>query len=187
MSIDNRNRLTDNPDHSEFMLHIVPHLPAITTLIRFRIRNKAEWDDILQNTLLCAWQSFHTLQNFQSLKPWLLSICGNCCRMHLRSSIRHDHCKSSLSDEMKQNHQNSMGRSIGDNTLNTVIDIQRSLEKLSDRERRMLINFYFKDLKVAEIALLEQRPAGTIKRWMHTSRNHLKNIVDEAPDIKPKG
>jgi len=172
-----------------FMRRITPHLSAISALIRFRIPWRDDWDDVLQNTLLCAWRSLAELRDEQALKPWLLKICGNCCHMHMRSTLRRDACRDRYRDVWERDEATgrsrsiAMGRSRGDVTAETRIELERLMAQLPETERRMMVDYYFKGLQVAEIAAREHRPEGTVKRRLHSGRQRMRTMMaqDTAP------
>src|SRR5215469_7594992 len=41
-------------------------------------------EDIVQDTLLAAWQHQEQMQSHDRIDAWLISIAHNCCRMHFR-------------------------------------------------------------------------------------------------------
>jgi RNA polymerase sigma-70 factor (ECF subfamily) len=58
----------------------VPHLDAVYTLARYLLRNPSDADDAVQECYLRALRHFDTLRS-QDVKPWLLAILRNVCRV----------------------------------------------------------------------------------------------------------
>ena len=170
-----------------FLELINPHLEIISRLIRFRISNSADWDDVLQNTLLCAWRAMPKLRDRDALKPWLLRICGNCCHMHLRSRIRRENFQAAIQTEPTIMHRIASGRNQGDVTINAQLEVGKLLGQLSDSERKLLLDYYFKGLRVADIAARENQPEGTIKRRLHACRSRLRSFLETPGETETKG
>lgn len=176
-----------------FMDRVTPHLQSLTALIRFRIPWRDDWDDVLQTTLLCAWRAMPELRDTRALKPWLLKICGNCCHMHMRSTIRRDTHTQRYRETMTRNtagthaRRVAMGRSPGADAAEMQLEVERMLAQLPESDRRMMVDYYFKGLRVAEIAAREDRPEGTVKRRLHAGRQRLKAFLDREPDTEREG
>jgi len=183
MSHSNTRNEMQSPDG--FMHRITPHLSAVSAMIRFRIPWRDDWDDVLQNTLLCAWRSQAERRDEQALKPWLMKICGNCCHMHMRSTLRRETGRAGYRDASEREQAAgrsrfiAMGRSRGDVTADARIELERLLAHLPETERRMMVDYYFKGLRVAEIAAREHRPEGTVKRWLHSGRQRMRTMMEQ--------
>ncbi|MCD4653700.1 RNA polymerase sigma factor [bacterium] len=169
-----------NPE--SFLKIIDPYLGSISAMIRFRIPWRDDWDDVLQNTLLCTWRELTSLKKNDSLKPWLMRVCSNCCNMHLRSNIRRRKFTENLKKEPNTSWSHTaMGRGIPGSSTDASIEVQRLLEELPDNERKALVDHYFTGLRVTEIADRINRPQGTVKRWMHSGRQRMKERLKENP------
>ncbi len=52
---------------------------SVERFVRFRLNEKADADDILQEIYLTAYQKFPQLKNKDSFKAWIISIARNKC------------------------------------------------------------------------------------------------------------
>ncbi len=73
---------TDNQNHQELESYI-PFLYAISFKLT---QNRHQSEDLVQETLLRAWQNWSTLKDSQARKAWLRKICTNCFLMEKRRS-----------------------------------------------------------------------------------------------------
>ena len=59
---------------------------AVFTHAYYLIGSREEAQDVCQETFLRAYRALPNFRGGCSLKTWLLTICGNLCRDHLRTS-----------------------------------------------------------------------------------------------------
>jgi hypothetical protein len=69
--------------------------------------------------------------------------------------------------------------------VNARIALDAALERIPDRQRHVLRDFYLVGLTIATIARTEDRPEGTIKRWLHEGREALKMALKEPAKDAP--
>lgn len=56
----------------------------VERFVRFRISEKADADDVLQEIYLTAYDKFGQLKKKDSFKPWMISIARNKCNDYFR-------------------------------------------------------------------------------------------------------
>ncbi len=61
------------------------HKSVIERYVYYRISNKDDADDIMQEIYMTAFQKFSTLKNINSFKAWIIEIAKNKCRDYYRS------------------------------------------------------------------------------------------------------
>ena len=64
---------------------------AVERFVRFRIGEKFDADDVLQETYLAAFQNFNQLKNIDSFKFWIISIARNKCNDYFREKAARSH------------------------------------------------------------------------------------------------
>ena len=52
-----------------------------------------------------------------------------------------------------------------------------ALDKLDEREKAVIVLHYFEDKSIKEIASILQIASGTVKYYLSTGRNHLKELL----------
>ena len=163
-------------------------LPALERFVKFRGPTPQDAEDVLQETCLAAWQSFESLRDPASFKPWLLGVARNKCRDYYREQAR----RLEIPLEALNESVLSMGRS----GLTLRSAVRDTLEQLGDTDRQILYLSYFRDLPQAEIARLLHIPLGTVKSRLHKARARFQerwpqrekgdNTMKKMPEYLPE-
>ena len=164
-------------DAQAFVELIRHHEQPLSALIRRRVGNLHDAEDVLQETLVRAW---------------LLQVARNRCRDFHKSSQRRQEATDSETLTM---HLNRLGRAATrtDETRDEVLgaleevpstEVIGSNERFSEREAAEL--FYRKGLTIAEIAERTRSPHGTVKRRLHHAREHLRDALGVRSKRKEK-
>lgn len=161
-------------DISSFEKLILIYYPLLHRYVACRIGDIAEVDDVLQEILLLTWLNISKLRAASAFKGWLIRIAGNCCYKWYKSKSTFDAPveKETLISLIDREH--SMSEESSDNE-----QLLFALEKLPKDQRQAIEDFYFKDLKIREIAFVHNIPAGTVKRRLHDGRIGLKKGLEE--------
>ena len=118
-------------------------------------------EDILQETYLAAFRAFPALKDGAAFRPWLLSIARNKWRDWYRKQARRpDVPVAELPDVVQEG---------SDDTA-----VAETLDRLSDRDARMLRLFYLEQLPQREIAALLRIPEGTVKSRLSAARERFR-------------
>jgi RNA polymerase sigma-70 factor, ECF subfamily len=127
--------------------------------------NPSEAEDIAQDALLRAWRRRSTLRDSERRNQWLGTIVRNeAFRQHAR--VRPD---PTSKIEFREGAED-------ERVLATVelADLHAALERLSERDRRLLELRYEEDLTHPAIARLLGIPEGTVKVRLHRARDKLR-------------
>ena len=172
---------------TEFEKLISNHLPAVERFINYKIHNKDDAQDILQDVLLGAFKNFEQLKNYESFRPWIIGIARNNCNAYYRKKSKiielniDDINESIFTYTQFSSYENSLFN-----------DIFKTLKK---QEQEILNLSYIENLSQAEIAEKLNIPIGTVKSRLHTAKQKFKEKypsrkVDEfmkkLPDILPE-
>jgi RNA polymerase sigma-70 factor (ECF subfamily) len=136
--------------------------------------NPSEAEDIAQDALLRAWRRRSTLRDPGSRNHWLATIVRNeAFRQHAR--VRPAPTSTLEQQEGEEDAQ----------VLATVelADLHAALERLSERDRRLLEMRYQEDLTQATIARRLGIPEGTVKVRLHRARNKLRMLYAGASPL----
>ncbi|MDE2890429.1 MAG: sigma-70 family RNA polymerase sigma factor [Gemmatimonadota bacterium] len=170
-----RQSLGGNP---EAFVAVVRHFEdRLATLIRYFIDDEDDAADVFQDTVLQAWVTQHQLRDPSRFGPWLFQIARNRSRDFLRRKHRRELPTS----------QNELERILNQSRTTTleqaesVRRIMRAIEKIPDFEADAIKDFYFRGLKISEIATRTGRPDGTIKRRLSTGRNRIRDVLGVSP------
>ena len=166
-----RKKGGENMDEFEQMLKT--EKSAIERFVKFRISNKTDADDILQEVYLTAYQKFPQLKSKEAFKGWLLSIARNKCNDYFRSNSK----LSTVSLDLAPQNQLTYTR-FGFAERNPVSE---TLDWLSPKDREILSLYYFSELSQAEIAKKLHIPIGTVKSRLHTAKQNFKTKYPKSP------
>jgi RNA polymerase sigma-70 factor (ECF subfamily) len=133
--------------------------------------NPSEAEDIAQDALLRAWRRRSTLRDSERRNQWLAAIVRNeAFRQHART--RPD---PTSTIELHQGRED-------ERVLATVelADLHAAMERLSERDRRLLEMRYEEDLTHPVIARRLGIPEGTVKVRLHRARAKLRMLYAGA-------
>ena len=142
-------------------------------------RNYEDAQDAIANGLLRVCRQIHTLRKPEAARSWMFRIVQNEAR-RLRGRVA---TVLLVGDE-----ESGASGTSGINEQNAVIfraDIERALRQLPREQARAVSLFYLHGLSIRTIAGQLSRPEGTIKYWLHQSRQTLsETLKDYAPMTK---
>ncbi len=140
---------------------------VVERFVRFRIGERADADDVLQETLISAYQKFPQLKDAGAFKAWLLSIARNKCNDYFREKAAQYEIPI---DELSE-------RELFDSRRGLSVEsaVRETLELLGDRDKQILYLYYWKELPQSEIAARLGIPVGTVKSRLHTAKQNFKS------------
>lgn len=151
---------------------------GVERFVRYRLPSQADADDVLQEVYLSAYRKFPQLKNKDAFKPWIISIARNKCNDYFRAKA----AQMEISIEELSQQELSAGR-LGISVVHTV---RETLDRLGDKDKRILYLYFWKELPQTEIAKLLDIPVGTVKSRLFTAKQHFKNKYPYQTQ-KPKG
>ena len=146
---------------------------AVERFVKFRISNKTDADDILQEVYISAYQKFPQLKNKEFFKAWILSIARNKCNDYFRAHSKF----STIPLDLAPQNQLTYTR-FGFVERNTVTE---TLHSLSKKDREILSLYYFSELSQTKIAEKLHIPIGTVKSRLHTAKQNFKTKYPYSP------
>ena len=127
--------------------------------------NPSEAEDIAQDALLRAWRRRSTLRDAERRNQWLATIVRNeAFRQHARVRPAPTAAIEQQEGEEDEEVVAAVERA----------DLHAALERLSERDRRLLEMRYEEDLTQAAIAHRLGIPEGTVKVRLHRARSKLR-------------
>ncbi len=161
-------------DDAEAFRQIVRcHGPMLARLVRYRVANTSDAEDVLQETLVAAWLGFRRVMNPDRMQAWLMHVAQNRCRDYFRAQDRRE---LPLEEEALQTHATRFGlhqhrqRNLFDDAVN-------ALEAAPPAAVETARRFYLEGLTIAEIAALSQSPTGTVKRRLFQARRAAQTFL----------
>ncbi|MDE3194717.1 MAG: sigma-70 family RNA polymerase sigma factor [Acidobacteriota bacterium] len=144
------------------------------------VRDSAVAEDLVQETFLRVWnraQGFDAARG--AIGPWLLAIARNRAIDHVRSlSSRMD--RHSFEFDVREHP--SLFVDIEREVFNTdhARVIRGAIAKLSPNQQKVIELAYYEGLSQTEMAERMGQPLGTVKTWVRSALQHLRNELGEA-------
>lgn len=152
------------------------HSAPLMRYVLFRMADRADAEDVLQNVWMTAYERFSQLRSEDSFKPWILAIARNQCADAFRKKARTHEIPLDAIEESCM----SRGR-FGMMYATKTSDV---MDKLSDMDQRMLYLAYWKNLPQYDIAAVLGIPLGTVKSRLHAAREHFRALYPSTEKEK---
>ncbi|MDC1142498.1 RNA polymerase sigma factor [Planctomycetota bacterium] len=125
--------------------------------------------DVVQETLITAWDSARKLKKESNLRPWLFGILFNRCRKVLRT----------LSRRRKREERAGLARYETNESPDTE-PLHRALRQLDADSRKVVVLRYLEEMNVEQTALALGIAEGTVKSRTHTALQKLKQLMETS-------
>ena len=139
---------------------------SVERYVRFRLSERTEADDVLQDIWLTAFEKFPGLRKKESFKAWLVSIARNKVNDYFRKKA----ARLEIPVERLEEAELSDAR----HGVSVVSTVRETLDLLGDRDKQIIWLYYWKEMPQAEIAKKLNVPVGTVKSRLHTARNNFR-------------
>jgi RNA polymerase sigma-70 factor, ECF subfamily len=149
--------------------------------------NRADAEDLLQETMLKAYASFRSFQRGTNLKAWLRQIMANAWISKYRATQRRP--REQLTGEftesqLRWNGGHSCGGSCSAESvvLDPLFDdeIAAALASLPTRSQTVLQYACIDGLTYREIAEILGLPIGTVMSRLHRARRQLRRLLEDV-------
>jgi RNA polymerase sigma-70 factor (ECF subfamily) len=169
-------------------------LPHMDDVFRFAMglsRNRAQAEDLVQDTYIKAFKAFGGFRADSNAKAWLFRICKNQFIDRYRQRARRPHHGGDV-DELAVDpirHSIEVFEREGIENPETFLDlfgdeVNRYLRELPEIYRRALLLCDVDDLSYEEIAEVLEVPIGTIRSRISRGRAFLKErLVEYAQEL----
>lgn len=130
------------------------------------LRNEQDASDALQDMIVILFTRIHTLKKEEAFYSWTKQILVRCCLTKLRSNKRWT--------SIPEGHEETT-------VLNadTGMDLLDAIHQLPDRQRDVILLYYYDDRSFEEIAEILQCPVGTVKSRLHQALKRLKGRLGD--------
>jgi len=161
-------------------------LPEVDVLLRVAMtmtEQRADAEDLVQDTLLRAWRSIDTFDG-RHQRAWLLTIMRNA------EINRHRRRRPELLDDPERTEQRDVFAAAGSaedvvvgRTFDAVVDA--ALAALPTKFRQVVLLIDVDGLTYAEAADALGVPEGTVMSRLHRARRRIRNRL-AAADLAPR-
>jgi RNA polymerase sigma-70 factor, ECF subfamily len=145
-------------------------------LLRLTLGEVRLAEDLLQETMLKAWQNIHRITNeVQSMRPWLFTVAR-------RIAIDAARVRGVRPVELGDSYLAAVPSS-GDETERLIIkeSVRWALNRLSREHRDVLVDVYYKGRSIAEIAAELDIPEGTVRSRTFYALRAMRASLSDSP------
>jgi RNA polymerase sigma factor (sigma-70 family) len=174
---------------ARFVVEAVPLVDALGRRARRLTNSEADAEDLVQDTLLHAFEGFGSYRQGTNLSAWLFRI------LHNRWVSRHRYRQSrpvevALEALTATGHERSIIRRSAEAEVLNVIpdeDVAAALTKLSDGARTAVYYVGIEGYTYAEAAALMGVPMGTVMSRVSRGRQKLSSALSHRDDDRRPG
>jgi RNA polymerase sigma-70 factor, ECF subfamily len=165
-------------DHvwAAFEAEALPHVDRLFRLAMWFERNRSEAEDLVQETMMQALQSFHRFQPGTNCRAWLSTIL-----QHVRSNRRRARSRSPLVEDPDDQIARTIpfvpppAQALSDE------DILGALKRLPESFQEVIVLCDVEELTYREIAETLGIPMGTVMSRLHRARAVLRSELSALP------
>ncbi|MDD9908408.1 MAG: sigma-70 family RNA polymerase sigma factor [Ahrensia sp.] len=150
------------------MLAVIPNLRAFAVSLT---KTSDRADDLVQETLMKAWNKFHLFQEGTNLKAWMFTIMRNEFYSQMRKRGREVQDSEGVFAAQLSTHPEQQGHL-------DLADFRTALEALPDDQREALMLVGANGFSYEEAAEIADVAIGTIKSRVSRARSRLLNDLD---------
>jgi RNA polymerase sigma-70 factor (ECF subfamily) len=169
----------------QFEQTALPHLDALYTAALRLVRNSDDAKDLLQETILRAFRSYHQFSPGTNCRAWLLTILYNI----FRTAYRRGGCEqvaNSIEEFDREIEELSFAENNRDDNPEEIVAdrsvgrlIQRGLATLPPEFREALLMVDLQELNYQEVAEVLDVPLGTVKSRVSRGRALLRVALEQ--------
>jgi RNA polymerase sigma-70 factor, ECF subfamily len=159
-------------------------LPWLDDVYRFALsltRNEADADDVVQETYLRAYRSWHTFERGSDARRWLFTICRNAF-LRTRERARHQvELEDGDVESVAHNVSQADGTVTGDERLLTRLDLapalSGALDRLQEPFRSAVLLVDVEDQSYEAASEILGVPIGTVRSRLFRGRRLLQSML----------
>jgi RNA polymerase sigma-70 factor (ECF subfamily) len=153
---------------------IVEQIPSLRRYARALRGNRADADDLVQDTLERAYAKWSLWRRGSSVRPWLFAIMHNVSVN--QSKLAHARLRLAPLDLAPE-----AGRSGGQEAAAEARDVAAAIARLPDSQREALLLVVLEEFSYEEAARILDVPVGTVTSRLAAARARLRELTGDAP------
>lgn len=135
--------------------------------------NRADAEDLTQEAFVQCARSIGSLKDGAKFRAWLLRLLTRAAWKYCAKKRRETPVGEFFETGQSESALSAVMRADESRRL------FRALQTLDEKQKTVIILYYFNELSVEEIARVTGTFAGTVKSRLHTARRNLRVTLDE--------
>jgi len=180
------SRTRQSPERVRFERTAMAHLSALYGgALRFT-RNQSEAEDLVQDTLLRAWDKWHQFEQGTNCKAWLFRILTNTFingyrrRIKERALLEAEHLGRHGDRFFSRDATRRWGDpEVGYDARNVSPIVEQALADLPESFRAVVVLVDMQGFSYKEAAEIVDCPIGTIMSRLHRARGALREALED--------
>lgn len=169
-----------------FEAEALPHLDAVFRVALRLAGNDAQAEDLVQETMLKAYRSWHQYQSGTNVKAWLLTILRHTFINEYRKAKRTQHQVDVDAIEPFTVFHGAHDADPEATFFSQIVDdeVLRAIDTLPEEFRETLVLSDVEGMSYLEIANITEVPVGTVKSRLFRARQALqRQLYDYAVEM----
>ncbi|MBN8864417.1 MAG: sigma-70 family RNA polymerase sigma factor [Sphingobacteriales bacterium] len=133
-------------------------------------------EDVFQDVFLALWENLHKVKSVESIAPWLFVVSQNKALSYLKRKVNDSLI---LVDSYQPFETIPATADKTDNDIQMAM-INRAIEQLPDKRKRVFTLSKFEGLTVDEIASELEITPSTVREYLKQSVRSIKSYLDTA-------
>lgn len=153
---------------NEFEKLLQDNIVPLQRYVNFKINNKHDAEDIIQDVCLTATMKFDSLKNSSAFKAWLIGIASHKCNDYYRRKAK------DMNISLESLSESALSIGIFGVTEQSVV--HDTLDALGNKEKQILYLYFFKDMSQNDISKHLSIPIGTVKSRLYYAKEKFKEL-----------
>ena len=172
----------------QFTSDAMQYAPQLFSTALRMTRNRSDAEDLVQETYIKGWRSFHTFEKGTNLRAWLFRIMTN-TYINKYNAQKRKGTEVELDDieelflykRLGSIDQSQLSSSAEDQMLNLFTDdeVKNALESLPEDFRVLVLLSDVDGFAYKEIAEMLEIPIGTVMSRLHRGRKAMQKMLYE--------
>lgn len=136
------------------------------------LRDPHDAEDILQDTILTAYDKIYSLRDPSRFKPWIMKILSNLANEMLRKK-KNDLSMHYIDEQLPSEEKD----------ICTSISLWDAVKSLDRSYQSVVVLFYYEDMTIKDISTVTGLSQAAVKTRLTRARHQLKKILDKGEQL----
>jgi len=171
-----RRSQTSEERRRQFRLHLLAAIPKLRAFALSLAAHSDYADDLVQETLMKAWNHQNSFQEGTNIKAWLFTILRNEYFSQLRKRRREV-------EDADGDYAGSVVTPGGQESQLDMADLRIALQQLPDDQREAVVLVGASGFSYQEVAEICHVPVGTVKSRVNRARTKLALLLGNGSSL----